>query len=54
MHVSYDEQRELYRRLRADQETVRQAAAALRHGAISVAYADLDHKIRVRSRVDPR
>jgi hypothetical protein len=42
--VSYEDQRELYRRLRADQQIVSQAATQLRHRAIVAGYAGLEHK----------
>jgi hypothetical protein len=40
----YEQQRELYRRLRAEQQLVEQAAARLRHRAILAAYAGLERK----------
>ena len=44
MPVAYEQQRELYRQLRADQQLVEQAAARLRHRAILAAYAGLERK----------
>jgi hypothetical protein len=42
--VSYEDQRELYRQLRADQQIVEQAARRLRDRAIAGGYAGLEHK----------
>jgi len=42
--VAYEQQRELYRQPRADQQLVEQAAAHLRHRAILAAYAGLERK----------
>ena len=42
--MAYEQQRELYRQLRADQQLVEQAAARLRHRAIRAAYAGLERK----------
>ena len=44
MPVAYEQQRELYRQLRANQQLVEQAAARLRHRAIRAAYAGLERK----------
>ncbi len=42
--MSYEDQRELYRQLRADQQIVGQAAEHLRHGAIRAAHAGMERK----------
>ena len=42
--MAYEQQRELYRRLRAEQQLVEQSAARLRHRAILAAYAGLERK----------
>ena len=44
MPVADEQQRELYRQLRADQQLVEQAAARRRHRAILAAYAGLERK----------
>jgi hypothetical protein len=42
--VHYEDQRELYRQLRADQQIVEQAARRLRDRAISDGYLGLEYK----------
>jgi hypothetical protein len=44
MQVADEQQRELHRQLRADQQLVEQAAARRRHRAILAAYAGLERK----------